>query len=251
MLLPHLAHRCVTRIRWRTASRTPASSRRTSPAARRRGSTPRGSDDRVPRSQQVRGHAGLPDRRRPRDAHLAGQPGRARSCTSTSGRSTRQTGRAARPARHRPRPGRAGPAPRVLPGRCWSATSWPSRDLPRAAPVTSGSKGLHLYAALPKRFAARDESDWRWPSRWPRLPGEHPGLVTATMTKARRSGKVFLDWSQNAGSKTTISPCTHCVAVRSDRGDPGLVDRGGGGAEDVDRRTRCGSRRSWTASELG
>ena len=26
------------------------------------------------------------------------------------------------------------------------------------------------------------------------------------MTKAKRPGKVFLDWSQNAGSKTTISP---------------------------------------------
>ena len=26
------------------------------------------------------------------------------------------------------------------------------------------------------------------------------------MTKARRAGKVFLDWSQNSGSKTTISP---------------------------------------------
>ena len=26
------------------------------------------------------------------------------------------------------------------------------------------------------------------------------------MTKTRRSGKVFLDWSQNAGSKTTIAP---------------------------------------------
>jgi bifunctional non-homologous end joining protein LigD len=26
------------------------------------------------------------------------------------------------------------------------------------------------------------------------------------MTKAKRSGKVFLDWSQNAGSKTTLSP---------------------------------------------
>jgi bifunctional non-homologous end joining protein LigD len=26
------------------------------------------------------------------------------------------------------------------------------------------------------------------------------------MTKSRRGGKVFLDWSQNAGSKTTISP---------------------------------------------
>ena len=31
-------------------------------------------------------------------------------------------------------------------------------------------------------------------------------INTATMTRARRSGKVFLDWSQNAGSKTTISP---------------------------------------------
>jgi bifunctional non-homologous end joining protein LigD len=26
------------------------------------------------------------------------------------------------------------------------------------------------------------------------------------MTKARRGGKVFLDWSQNSGSKTTIAP---------------------------------------------
>ncbi len=26
------------------------------------------------------------------------------------------------------------------------------------------------------------------------------------MTKARRSGKVFFDWSQNSGSKTTVSP---------------------------------------------
>ena len=38
------------------------------------------------------------------------------------------------------------------------------------------------------------------------LQKEHATQVTATMTKARRSGKVFLDWSQNAGSKTTLSP---------------------------------------------
>src|SRR3546814_11957969 len=31
-------------------------------------------------------------------------------------------------------------------------------------------------------------------------------LFRSVMTKARRGGKVFLDWSQNAGSKTTISP---------------------------------------------
>lgn len=72
-------------------------------------------------------------------------------------------------------------------------------------PVTSGSKGLHLYADLPRRLPgeqatalAKEVAD--------ELQAEHPGLVTATMTKAKRGGKVFLDWSQNAGSKTTISP---------------------------------------------
>jgi len=33
-----------------------------------------------------------------------------------------------------------------------------------------------------------------------------PKLVAATMTKSLRAGKVFLDWSQNSGSKTTIAP---------------------------------------------
>ena len=33
-----------------------------------------------------------------------------------------------------------------------------------------------------------------------------PKLVTATMTRSLREGKVFLDWSQNNGAKTTIAP---------------------------------------------
>jgi bifunctional non-homologous end joining protein LigD len=74
-----------------------------------------------------------------------------------------------------------------------------------AKPVTSGSKGLHMYADLPKRLPS-DESSALAKAVAEELQGEHPKLVTATMTKARRSGKVFLDWSQNAGSKTTISP---------------------------------------------
>jgi bifunctional non-homologous end joining protein LigD len=74
-----------------------------------------------------------------------------------------------------------------------------------ATPVTSGSKGLHLYAALPDRLTP-DESTALAKEVAEELQGEHPTLVTATMTKARRSGKVFLDWSQNSGSKTTISP---------------------------------------------
>ena len=78
------------------------------------------------------------------------------------------------------------------------------RDLD-ARPVTSGSKGLHLYATLPRRLPS-EESTALAKEIAEELSGERPLLVTATMTKAKRSGKVFVDWSQNAGSKTTISP---------------------------------------------
>ena len=71
--------------------------------------------------------------------------------------------------------------------------------------VTSGSKGLHLYAALPGRLNP-EETTGLAKQVAEELQAEHPREVTATMTKARRSGKVFLDWSQNAGSKTTLSP---------------------------------------------
>jgi bifunctional non-homologous end joining protein LigD len=71
--------------------------------------------------------------------------------------------------------------------------------------VTSGSKGLHLYAGLPDPLPS-DETTALAKEVAEELQAEHPKLVTATMTKARRGGKVFLDWSQNAGSKTTISP---------------------------------------------
>ena len=72
-------------------------------------------------------------------------------------------------------------------------------------PVLSGSKGLHLYATLPERLAP-DDSTALAKAVADELQAEHPTLVTATMTKARRRGKVFLDWSQNAGSKTTVAP---------------------------------------------
>ncbi len=78
------------------------------------------------------------------------------------------------------------------------------RDLETEA-VTSGSKGLHLYAAL---ATAAGQRRLHRPGQGGRRGAakEHSRLVTATMTKAKRSGKVFLDWSQNAGSKTTLSP---------------------------------------------
>ena len=79
-----------------------------------------------------------------------------------------------------------------------------SRDL-GAKPVTSGSKGLHLYVPLDGSLSA-DESTALAKDLAEELQAAHPTLVTATMTKARRTGKVFFDWSQNSGSKTTVAP---------------------------------------------
>ncbi len=74
----------------------------------------------------------------------------------------------------------------------------------RCAPVTSGSKGLHLYAALPGRKNADDVRDHARAIAQ-ELAGEHD-LVVWKMTRSLRPGKVFLDWSQNTAAKTTITP---------------------------------------------
>ena len=64
------------------------------------------------------------------------------------------------------------------------------------------------------------------------LQAEHPKLVTATMTKSKRSGKVFLDWSQNAGSKTTVSPYSLRGVERPFVATPVTWDEVEEGAED-------------------
>ncbi len=74
-----------------------------------------------------------------------------------------------------------------------------------AAPVTSGSKGMQLYAALPGKKNADEVRDLAQEIAKD-LSKAEPDLVVWRMTKALRPGKVFLDWSQNTGSKTTISP---------------------------------------------
>ncbi len=74
----------------------------------------------------------------------------------------------------------------------------------RSAPVTSGSKGLHLYAALPGELPADQVRDQAQQVAR-ELAGDHD-LVLWKMTKSLRTGKVLLDWSQNTGAKTTISP---------------------------------------------
>ena len=72
-------------------------------------------------------------------------------------------------------------------------------------PVTSGSKGLQLYAEVSGKQdpdvvvsyakALADE-----------LAASHRRQVVSNMSKAVRPNKVFLDWSQNNPAKTTVTP---------------------------------------------
>ena len=77
-------------------------------------------------------------------------------------------------------------------------------------PCTSGSKGIHLYAPLkPKKGQKPYTSDQvsELAKELARhLEGDHPDLVVSTLSKAKRVGKVMVDWSQNNGKKTTITP---------------------------------------------
>jgi bifunctional non-homologous end joining protein LigD len=71
-------------------------------------------------------------------------------------------------------------------------------------PVLSGSKGVHVYAPI-------RETDPEQASRYARAVAERveqqrPRLALTRMTKAQRAGRVFIDWSQNSGPKTTVAP---------------------------------------------
>jgi bifunctional non-homologous end joining protein LigD len=96
-------------------------------------------------------------------------------------------------------------------------------------PVTSGSKGLQLYAPVSgrqdadvlRRYAKRVAEE---------LTRKHPRLVLAVMTKAARPGKVLLDWSQNHAAKTTICPYSMRGRAHPDVAAPRTWDE----IEDVD-----------------
>jgi bifunctional non-homologous end joining protein LigD len=71
-------------------------------------------------------------------------------------------------------------------------------------PKTSGGKGMQLYARI-EGMTAEAASDLA-KGYAERLERDQPRLVTSRMTKALRTGKVFIDWSQNNGKKTTVAP---------------------------------------------
>ena len=72
-------------------------------------------------------------------------------------------------------------------------------------PVTSGSKGIHLYSALDGNQTSEEVSTVAHELARS-LAADHPDLIVSDMKKTLRDGKVLVDWSQNNGSKTTVAP---------------------------------------------
>ncbi|MFC5337671.1 ATP-dependent DNA ligase [Leucobacter denitrificans] len=72
-------------------------------------------------------------------------------------------------------------------------------------PLTSGSSGIHLYAALDGTLSS-DEVAKVAKELARSLEADHPDDITSSMKRSLRPGKVFIDWSQNNAAKTTVAP---------------------------------------------
>lgn len=75
----------------------------------------------------------------------------------------------------------------------------------RAFPKTSGSKGLQVYVPLNQDQMNFERTKGFALSVGQLLERVHPELVLTSMDKAKRGGKVFVDWSQNHLTKTTVT----------------------------------------------
>jgi bifunctional non-homologous end joining protein LigD len=74
----------------------------------------------------------------------------------------------------------------------------------RSFAKTSGSKGLQVYVPLNSPHATYGHTKAFAKTVAELLERAEPDLVVSRMTKARRTGKVLIDWSQNDRRKTTV-----------------------------------------------
>jgi bifunctional non-homologous end joining protein LigD len=73
-----------------------------------------------------------------------------------------------------------------------------------AWPKTSGSKGMQIYVPL-NTPTSYDQTKPFAHAIAQLLERREPKLIVSDMSKARRRGRVFVDWSQNSRHKTTVS----------------------------------------------
>jgi bifunctional non-homologous end joining protein LigD len=79
-------------------------------------------------------------------------------------------------------------------------------------PKTSGGKGLHLW--VPLNTAVTFDDTKSFSREMAHLLERHdPQHVISNMKKELRAGKIFIDWSQNDRSKTTV--CVYSLRARA------------------------------------
>jgi bifunctional non-homologous end joining protein LigD len=78
-------------------------------------------------------------------------------------------------------------------------------------PKTSGSKGLQIYVPL-NTPATYNETKSFAQELARALERARPDLIVSDMKKALRTGKVFIDWSQNDDHKTTV--CVYSLRAK-------------------------------------
>ncbi|MGI8793058.1 MAG: non-homologous end-joining DNA ligase [Acidimicrobiales bacterium] len=74
-----------------------------------------------------------------------------------------------------------------------------------AWPKVSGSNGMQVYVPLNNGTTTYDDTKSFAMAVAQLLEKQHPKLVTSIMAKDQRTGKIFVDWSQNDQHKTTIA----------------------------------------------
>lgn len=78
-------------------------------------------------------------------------------------------------------------------------------------PKTSGSKGLQVYVPLNTQVSYDSTKNFARMLAT-RLQEKYPDKVVANMKKLLRTGKVFIDWSQNDEHKTTV--CVYSLRAK-------------------------------------
>jgi bifunctional non-homologous end joining protein LigD len=77
---------------------------------------------------------------------------------------------------------------------------------------TSGQKGLHVYVPLNSPGTTFEATRTFSRAVAVTLQKNYPDLVTAKMAKEQRTGRVFINWSQNDASKTMV--CAYSLRAR-------------------------------------
>jgi bifunctional non-homologous end joining protein LigD len=75
----------------------------------------------------------------------------------------------------------------------------------KTVPLVTGGKGVHVIAPL-RRTAGWPEVKAFAQGFATRLANDEPDVFTATMSKSRRRGRIFVDWLRNERGSTAIAP---------------------------------------------